>query len=184
MKRTIFFWMATALLLAGCAAAPTAIEKKDVAAPTVKAVEETPATPEKPPRLIEERELLLDGVKLLNLPDRQASAKARPVFISLIQYYPQSRWRTVAEAFIRLIDEREVVRESSHQDRLLMDKAQAEKAKALQENDHLKKTVRELTDKLQSETAAFTKENDQLKKDLQRLKALEIELEKRERMLR
>jgi hypothetical protein len=38
--------------------------------------------------------------------------------------------------------------------------------------------------KLQSETAALTQENEQLKKDIQRLKALEIELEKRERTLR
>jgi hypothetical protein len=54
----------------------------------------------------------------------------------------------------------------------------------LQENDHLKKTVRELTEKLQSEMAAVTQENEQLKKDIQRLKTLETELQKRERMLR
>jgi len=35
-----------------------------------------------------------------------------------------------------------------------------------------------------AETAALTQENEQLKKDIQRLKALEIELEKRERTLR
>ena len=184
MKRNIFLWMAAALLLAGCVSAPTAIEKKDLAAPAVKAAEETPAAPEKPPRLFEDRDLLLDGVNLLNLPDRPASAKARSVFISLIQLYPQSRWRSAAEAFIRLIDEREAFLEASRQDHLLFDKNQAEKAKVLQENDHMKKTVRQLMEKLQSETVSLTQENEQLKKDIQRLKALEIELEKRERMLR
>ena len=181
MKWSIFFWIPAALFLAGCAAAPTAIEKKDVATPAVKAAEETPAAP---PRLFEERDLLLDGVALLNLQDRPDPAKARSVFISLIQRYPQSRWRSAAEAFIRLIDERNAFREVNRQDHLLIGKAQGENAKALQENDRLKKTVRELTEKLQSETAALTQENEQLKKDIQRLKALEIELEKRERTLR
>ena len=187
MKWSIFFWIPAALFLAGCAAAPTAIEKKDVATPAVKAAEAPstmPMAPEKPPRLFEDRDLLLDGVALLNLQDRPDPAKARSVFISLIQRYPQSRWRSAAEAFIRLIDERDAFLEASRQDHLLIDKTQGEKAKALQENDRLKKTVRELTEKLQSETATLSQENEQLKKDIQRLKALEIELEKRDRTLR
>jgi hypothetical protein len=186
MKRTLFFRIVivATLLLAGCAAAPPAIEKREVAAPAAKAMGETPAASEKPPRLFEDRELLLDGVNLLNLPDRPEPSKARSVFISLIRHYPQSRWRPAAAALIRLIDEQDLFREEKRLDRQRIDKSQAEKAKALQESDGLKKTVRELTEKLQSETAAFAKENDQLKKDIQRLKALEIELEKRERMLR
>ena len=184
MKRSIFFWMTAALFLAGCAAAPTAIEKQDVAAPAVKAAAETPAAAEKPPRLFEDRELLLDGVKLFNLPDRPEPSQARPVFISLIQLHPQSRWRPVAEAFIRLIDERDAFREASRQDHLLTDRVKAEKAKALQESEALRKTVRELTERLQKETTALAQENEQLKQDIQRLKALEIELEKRERTLR
>ena len=181
MKWRIFFWIPAALFLAGCAAAPTAIEKKDVAASVIKPAEESPAAP---PRLFEERDLLLDGVALLNLQDRPDPAKARSVFISLIQRYPHSRWRSAAEAFIRLIDERDVLREVSRQDRLLVDNAKTERSRALQENDHLKKAVRELTEKLQSETAALAQENEQLKRDIQQLKVLEIELEKRERTLR
>lgn len=181
MKRNNFFWMVAALLLVGCATAPTAVEKQDVATP---AIQETTERPAAPPRLFEERELLLDGVKRLNLPDRPESSKARPVFLSLIQLYPQGRWRPVAEAFIRLIDEREALREAGRQDHLLTDKGQAEKVKALQENDRLKKTVRELTERLQKETTSLSQENEHLKQDIQRLKALEIELEKRDRTLR
>lgn len=140
--------------------------------------------PAAPSRLFEGGDLLLDGVELLNRPEQPDPAKARSVFISLIQRYPQSRLHSVAEAFIRLIDERDAFREANRQDRLLIEKAQTEKARALQENDNQKKTVRELTEKLQSETASLTHENEQLKKDIQRLKALEIELQKRERMLR
>jgi len=43
---------------------------------------------------------------------------------------------------------------------------------------------RELKERMQTETAALIQENEKLKTDLRRLKALEIELEKRERMLR
>ena len=181
MKRGIFFWALVVFFIVGCAVAPPAIEKKDVAAPAVKPGEEAPAAP---PRLFEERDLLLEGVARLNLPERPDPEKARSIFLSLIQRYPQSRWRSAAEAFIRLIDERDAFREISRQDRLLVDKTKTERSRALQENDHLKKAVRELTEKLQSETAALAQENEQLKRDIQRLKALEIELQKRERMLR
>jgi len=181
MKKDIFFWVLALFFIGGCAVAPPAIEKKDVAAPAVKPVEEVPAAT---PRLFEERDLLLDGVALLSLSERPDPEKARSIFLSLIRRYPQSRWRPAAEMFIRLIDEKDAYREMSRQDRLLVDKTKTERSRALQENDHLKKTVRELTEKLQSETAALAQENEQLKRDIQRLKVLEIELQKRERMLR
>ena len=69
-------------------------------------------------------------------------------------------------------------------DSLLFDKTGTERLRALQENDQLKKAIRELTEKLQLETAVLAQENEQMKRDIQRLKALEIELQKRERMLR
>jgi hypothetical protein len=181
MKKVIILMVLALLFIVGCAAAPPAVEKKDIAKPAVKPVEETPAAP---PRLFEERDLLLDGVALLNLPSRPDQEKARAIFLSLIQRYPQGRWRSAAEALVRLIDERDAFGEMSRMDRLLVDKTSMERLRALQENDQLKKAVRELTEKLQSETAALAQENEQLKRDIQRLKALEIELQKRERMLR
>jgi len=184
MKRGIFFWVLALFFIVGCATAPPVIEKKDVkevAEPAAKPEVETPAAP---PRLFEERDLLLDGVALLNRPERPDPEKARSIFLSLIQRYPQSRWRPAAEAFIRLIDERDAFREMRRQDRLLVDKTRTERLRALQENELLKKAVRELTENLQSETAALAQENEQMKRDIQRLKALEIELQKRERMLR
>jgi hypothetical protein len=184
MKKTFFFWMAAAFLTAGCAAAPAVIEKQEVAAPAEKAAVEAVEVPERVPRLSEERDLLLDGVKLLNLPD---PARARLVFSSLIRLYPQGRWLPAAEAFIRLIDEREVFREASRVDRLLAETVKTEKARVLQENEALRKTVRELTERferLQTETLTLAKDKEQLKQEIQQLKALEIELEKRERTLR
>ena len=132
----------------------------------------------------EQREAVTRGIALLREADRPDQGKARAVFASLIQRYPQSRWRSTAEAFIDLIDTAEAARETDRKKQLLMEQLLTERARTLQENEQLKKTVRDLTEKAQAETQALTQENEQLKKDLQRLKALEIELEKRERMLR
>lgn len=185
MNRAILFWMTAVLLTAGCATAPAVIEKQEVAAPAEKAAAE--ALPEAVPRPPDGRDLLLEGARLLNLPDRPEQARARPVFLSLLRLYPESRWRPAAEAFIRLIDEREAFREAGLQERLLAETAQADKARVVQEDELLRKTVRELTERLERQRAellALAKDNEQLKQDIQRMKTLEIELEKRERSLR
>lgn len=189
MKGRFAAWMMASFLLAGCAAAPVVVVQNDAAPPAVvKPVEEKPAAPpetlEKPPRIFEDRELLLEGVKRLSLPDRPEPERARSAFLSLVALYPQSRWRPVAEVLIQLIDAGETLREMNRQTQLQADRVTAEKARALQENEVLKKTIRDLTARLQMETSALSQENEQLKQDIQRLKALEIELEKRERKLR
>jgi hypothetical protein len=143
----------------------------------------TEGRPQVPPA-VEDIDLLSEGIALLSQPDRPDSTKARSVFQSLLQRFPMSRWRPAAETFIRLIDEAEASREINLKDRLHSDAARAEQNRLLKENDGLRQTIRELTERLQAETAALTQENDQLKKDLQRLKLLEIELQKRERMIR
>ena len=171
----------TLLLLAGCVTAPTVERKTEgLSEPMEKQAEKSVASP----LIVQDFDLLHEGIALLGRPDRSDPTKARSVFASLLQHYPKSRWRSAAETFIRLIDETEASREKSRHDHLLLDKAQEERAKALRENDHLRKTIRDLTEKHQAEKTVLTQENELLKNDLQRLKALEIELQKRERMLR
>ena len=51
-------------------------------------------------------------------------------------------------------------------------------------NEQLKKDIRLLNEKFQAELTACQQENEQLKKDLQLLKDLEMQLDKREKMLR
>ncbi len=178
---TTLILMVALFMLVGCAttappAEKTAILTKPPAPPTEQQVT--------PPRLTEDRDLFAEGLALLNQPERLDPAKARAVFVSLGERYPQSRWRLASETFIRLIDEIAVSREEGLRERLLTEQIQADRAGALQENEALKKKLRELTEKLQKETAALAQENEKLKRDLQRLKALEIELDKREKMLR
>lgn len=179
LQRTLS-WMLTALLMAGCAATVPPAENMDGASATPPTVAEQTV----PSAQLEDRDLFYEGISYLNRLGRPDPVQARRSFASFIRRYPQSRLRAVAESFIRLIDEGETLREAGRQDHLQKDKLLVERTRLLQENDQLKKKVRELTEKLQTETASLVQENDQLRKDLQRLKSLEIELEKRDRMLR
>jgi hypothetical protein len=175
------------LLLSGCATVPTVDKKKEGRRdPMMKTAVEKPEEERPPaPPVVEDIDLLSEGIALLSHPDRpDSSTKARSVFLSLLQHFPMSRWRPAAETFIRLIDAAEASRELNRQERLSLEEARAERGRLHKENDGLRQTIRELTERLQAETAALTQENEQLKKDLQRLKLLEIELQKRERMLR
>ena len=95
--------------------------------------------------------------------------KARQAFDELLKKYPRSKWQGLSEILIRLIDGME-----------LIEKAKEEKVKLLRENEQIKKDNKQLLE----ETAKLVQENEQLKKDIQLLKSLEVQLEKREKMLR
>ena len=98
-----------------------------------------------------------------------------------------------AETFIRLIDEIAASREEDRRDRLLAEQILAEQVLAEQiqaecwragERSPAKKASGADGETPEGDDCRLSQENEKLKKDLQRLKALEIELEKRERMLR
>jgi hypothetical protein len=179
--QTTLIRMTALLFLAGCATAPPMVEQKVIVAePLAPSVAKQVA----PPRLTDDRDLFAEGLALLNQPDRPEPEKARAVFVSLLERHPQSRWRSASETFIRLIDANTASREEGRRARLRVEEIRAELAGAMQENEALKKKLRELTEKLQKETTSLVQENEKLTRDLQRLKELEIELEKRERMLR
>lgn len=96
--------------------------------------------------------------------------KAKEAFNELLTTYPGSKWRNISETMIRLIDELQSSGEKFH----------ADKAKLLKENELLKKDNRRLLE----EKAKLVQESEQLKQDMERLKSLEVQLEKREKMLR
>ncbi len=107
-------------------------------------------------------------------------AKAREAFNEMLKRYPDSKWRNLTEKLIRLIDDTLVYREKSESQALLFGEARGEKTRLAKENEQLKKDNRQLLE----ETAKLLRENEQLKKDIQLLKSLELELQKREKMLR
>jgi len=97
-------------------------------------------------------------------------AKAREAFNELLIKYPGSTWRNSSETMLRLMDKLQSSEEKFH----------ADKAKLLKENELLKKDNRRLLE----ETAKLVQESEQLKNDIQLLKSLEVQLQKREKMLR
>jgi hypothetical protein len=177
--RNILVWAVATLWLAGCAAEVPTVEKRDAETILLPTDEQAAA-----PRPAEDRDLFYEGISFLSRVGKPDPAQARRAFVSFLQRHPQTRLRSVTESFIRLIDEGADLREAGQQERLQTERLKAERVRLQQENDQLKKTVRELTEKLRTETSSLSQENEQLRKDLQRLKALEIELEKRDRMLR
>lgn len=117
------------------------------------------------------------GMSYLGNHEKAADyVKARGAFEELLKKFPRSKWRGLSEILIRLIDGME----KYNADMQLIERAKEEKIKLLKENEQIKKDNKQLLE----ETAKLVQENEQLKKDIQLLKSLEVELEKREKMLR
>jgi cell division protein FtsB len=124
------------------------------------------------------------GMSYLGNRDEAADyVEAREAFDELLKKYPRSKWRGLSEILIRLIDGME----KYSADMQLIEKAKEENAKLLEENEKIEKDSEQIkkdNKQLLEETAKLVQENEQLKKDIQLLKSLEVELEKREKMLR
>ena len=136
-------------------------------------------------RPVSDMDLFHDAVSYLGNPEVTVDyLRAKSALELLVRTYPKSKWRNLSETFIRIIDNMQAYKVKSGSDRLLADKAQADKGRLLQESEQLKKEIRLLNDKHQTETTRLLQENEQLKKDIQLLKNLEIQLQKRERALR
>lgn len=119
-----------------------------------------------------------EGVSWLGLSDKPADyAKAKETFAILTQNYPQSKWRPLAETFVHLIDAIQ-----SLQAKGLSEQGLANKLK--QDNERLKKDLQALSSKFQADRDSLLQKNEQLKKDMELLKKLEVQLDKREKMLR
>jgi hypothetical protein len=130
-------------------------------------------------------ELFFQGLQQLVEPvNKDEYEMARHTFEILVSSYPESKWRDTAQAALRLIGEMDSYRNKILSERNMVNKLLTDRTKALQDNEQLKKDFRLLNEKHQAEFAALQQENEQLKKDIQLLKNLEIQLEKREKLLR
>jgi len=137
---------------------------------------------------LSERELLQNGIYYLgNALQPPDYGRARTSFTTLVNSYPDSRWKGVSKSFVGLIEERQLCQEKSIQAEKVReerDNLREEINRLLQENEKLKKDIRQLNDRLRTEMSRLSEENEQLKKDIQLLKNLEIELEKRDKRFR
>jgi hypothetical protein len=152
------------VFLGACASVSPSPPPTPVASPTVIEKDRFTQSPS-------DVDILNKGLSYLGNHEKAADyAKAREAFNELLITYPHSKWRNISETMIRLMDELQSSRAKFHVD----------KAKLLKENELLKKDNRRLLE----ETAKLVQESEQLKKDIKLLKSLEVQLEKREKMLR
>jgi len=107
-------------------------------------------------------------------PDYNA-AKARLAI--LIQDYPQSKWAESAQAVILIINNLLALQEKVKTQSLALDKENAERTKQSKDYQYSEERDRAEISKLQQE-------NEQLKKDIGLLKKLEIQLNRREKLLK
>ena len=122
--------------------------------------------------------LLNEGVSWLGLSDKSADyVKAKEKFALLMKDYPKSKWRPLAETFIHLIDTIQSALAKNQSERDVVEKLQ-------QDKEQLKKDLLTLSSKCQADRTSLIQENEQLKKDLELLKKLEVQLDRREKMLR
>jgi DNA repair ATPase RecN len=116
--------------------------------------------------------------------NQDASATAKQALEALLSGYPQSKWSAAARTMLRLMGELDTYRQRLPVEQDMVHKLATDRNRTLRENEQLKKELRLLSEKYQVELAELQQENEQLKKDLQLLKNLEIQLDRREKMLR
>lgn len=114
-------------------------------------------------------------------PDYYA-ARAQLEF--LVQEYPKSKWIDGAGTLIQTINNLLAMQLKSQTEKQYLDKANADKVKLLREKEVLKREYKLLEEKYQTESVKLQQENEQLKKDITILKKLEIQMDKREKMLK
>ena len=128
-----------------------------------------------------DEDLFCEGFAHLGLSGGPADDdRAAAAFTAMLQSYPKSKWADPARSCLGFVKERRAMIEKCARDQVLIDALRQEKEEALRSRDRLKLA----NEKLQAEVERRLQENEQLKKDIQLLKELEVELEKRDRMLR
>ena len=132
-----------------------------------------------------DEELFLQALQHITGPfNQESSATARQTLESLLSDYPQSKWSASAQTILRLIGELDANRERLASEQDMGQKLAADRNRTRQENEQFKKEQRLVREKYETELAELQQANEQLKKDLQLLKNLEIQLDRREKMLR
>lgn len=103
---------------------------------------------------------------------------------AFVQAFPTNRWAAPARALIAALTRLQDCERLQDQERREREGDLAEKIRLIRDKDALREDLRLSQEKCQGELNRLNQDNDQLKKYIQRLRDLEIQLEKRERLLR
>lgn len=118
---------------------------------------------------------------LANNEKRPNYPEVKSALEGFILEHPQSKWAPSARVLILSLDK---IIALEHRLALEKQKALSGEAKSTRELQAAKESLRQLEEKYVFDMAKLLQENEQLKNDLQQLKQLEVQMEKREKMLR
>ena len=110
---------------------------------------------------------------LSNTAGTQDYSQAKHKLELFLIKYPESQWKIYVQNLIHTIEDIRILKNKTKLDKAALEKAHNEKTKLIKENEVLK-----------AEIAKNRQENEQLKNDITLLKQLEIQLEKRGKMLK
>lgn len=129
-----------------------------------------------------DHELFEEALSYLSNNEKEPNyIEAKIKLEKLIAQYPKSNWMNGAQALISSIDK---ISDLQGKLKLERQKTQADQGKLAKEIEGLRENNRQIDEKYSTEMTRLQQENEQLKSDIQQLKKLEVQLEKREKMLR
>jgi hypothetical protein len=179
------------VLVGACASLPPVsdhVSPPHMVAPVTVPTDEAKSSAPAPTFMTEKKKddvLFLQALYQIAGPfNQETSSTARQALESLLSDYPQSKWSDAAQAILRLIGELDTYRQRLPIEQDMVQKLATDRKRTIQENEQVKKELRLLNEKCQAALAELQQENEQLKKDLQLLKNLEMQLDRREKMLR
>jgi len=173
--RTFIYFMIATIMLAGCSTKAVV----DNVNGRTGTVEKSSGIFSREPS---DRELFEEALSYLSNNKNEPNyneAKAR--LENLVAQFPKSKWVAGAQALIFSLDRISALQVQLRQEN---QKAQGEHVKLTKAIEDLRDNTRQIEEKYSVEIMRLQQENEQLKKDIQQLKNLEIQLEKREKMLR
>jgi hypothetical protein len=169
-KGTIIIFI-IAVFAAGCANSPV-INKSNgqkMAAERQKSIFELSPS---------DADIISEALTYLNNREGEPGYNAAKAKLGIfIQEHPKSKWVESAQALILTINNLLDLQEKVKTESQALEKANAEKAK-------LKKDYKYSEERYQTDTVKLQQENEQLKNDIELLKKLEIQMGKREKMLK
>ena len=129
-----------------------------------------------------DKELFEEALSYLSNKKKEPNYnEAKAKLENLLAQFPKSKWAAAAQALLSSLDRISALQVQIKQEK---QKVQGEQVKLTKEIEGLRDSGKQIEGKYSAEIVRLQQENEQLKKDIQQLKNLEIQLEKREKMLR
>ena len=173
--KNLIYVMTFVLILAGCSTKSiinTTADRTDAQEKSNSIFNQEPS----------DQELFIEALSYLSNEQKEPNySEAKFKLENLIAQYPNSKWIAASRALLTSLG-----RISALQNQLKLErqKNHGENNKLAKEIELLRDNAKQTEDKSSAELVRLQQENEQLKKDIQQLKNLEIQLEKREKMLR